>query len=131
MIDLLIKGGIAIGAGVAAWYADKKVKEKTGRHIHEHAVDFVRELWGKLRNWAQSYLAEHETIRKIYASPIQLAAAIKRAQNKCEKMVRMKIYGEEIHKSSPVTLIDDPLPLPEALAMLSEVKRNPNLAIRY
>ena len=41
MIDAIIKGAIAIGAGVAAWYADKIVKEKTGKHIHEHAIDFV------------------------------------------------------------------------------------------
>ena len=130
MIDLLIKGGIALGAGVAAWYADKKVKERTGRHIHEHAVDFAKKLWAGLRNWAEGYLAEHETILKIYTSAIQLAAAIKQAQNKGEEMVKMRIFGKEIHKPAPKVISDDPIPLSEALAMLDEVKRNPVLAMR-
>ena len=131
MIDLLIKGGIALGAGVAAWYADKKVKERTGRHIHEHAVDFAKKLWAGLRNWAEGYLAEHETIRKIYTSPIQLAAAIKRAQNKVEEMVRVKIYGEDIRKTKPRVVRDDTIPLTDALALVPEIKQNPVLAMRY
>lgn len=130
MIDLLIKGGIALGTGVAAWYADKKVKERTGRHIHEHVVSFAKELWGRLRNWAEYYLSQHETVRKIYTSAIQLAAAIKRAKNKGEEIVRMKIFGEEIHKPAPTIILDDPIPLSEALATLDEVKRNPVLALR-
>lgn len=130
MIDLLIKGGIALGAGVAAWYADKKVKERTGSHIHEHVVSFAKELWGRLRDWAKGYLAKHATTRKIYVSAIQLAAAIKRAKNKGEDMLKMRIYGQEIHKPAPTVIFDDTLPLSEGLAMLDEIKRNPVLAMR-
>ena len=42
MIDTIIKGAIAAGAAAAAWYADKYVKKKTGKHIHERQVHLKR-----------------------------------------------------------------------------------------
>lgn len=56
----------AAGAAAVAWYADKKVKEKTGKHIHQHAADFVAKLWRRLKDWALKYLDDHPAVKKVY-----------------------------------------------------------------
>ena len=131
MIDVIIKGVIAIGAGVAAWYADKYVKEKTGKHIHEHAVDFVKSLWDRLKNWAQRYLQVHENVRKVYMSAVGIMAAMKRALNKGERVVKVNIFGQNINCTFDKVIRDEEVPLDQIGGVIERVKASPVLAMRY
>jgi MoxR-like ATPase len=130
MIDAILKGVGAIAAGVAAWYADKYVKEKTGKHIHEHAVDYVKALWARLKNWARQYLAEHERIQKIYLSAVSIAAAAKRAQNEGLKTVKIKVFGQEANERKSVDLREEKVDLPDIGEVLEQAKKEPILAMR-
>lgn len=130
MIDVIVKGAIAASAAVAAWYADKKVKERTGKHIHEHAVDFIRSLWARLRNWASKYLAEHESVCKVYLSAVSIAAAIKRAQNEGVKFFRMKVFAQEVRTPAPRVIKEETVTLDEADAVLQKAKTEAILAQR-
>ena len=124
MLDQLVK--IAI-AGIAAYAADRFVKNKTGKHIHEHAVDFVKALWTRLKRWAQKYLADHPTVRKIYTSPINIAAEIKKAMNKGRDFVRVKVFGQEVSGARKTIRTED-IPLDQAQAALDHAKTDPVLA---
>ena len=124
MIDQLVK--IAI-AGIAAYAADRFVKNKTGKHIHEHAVDFVKALWTRLKRWAQKYLSEHPRIRKVYMSPINIAAAIKRATNTGLDFVRVKVFGQEVSGTRKTIRTED-IPLDQAQAALDRAKTDSVLA---
>ncbi len=130
MIDAILKGVGAIAAGVAAWYADKYVKEKTGKHIHEHAVDYVKALWARLKNWARQYLAEHERIQKIYSSAVSIAAAAKRAQNSGLKTVKVKLFGLEENKPEAKVVREEDVDLPDIGEVLEQAKKEPILAMR-
>lgn len=130
MIDAILKGVGAIAAGVAAWYADKYVKEKTGKHIHEHAVDYVKALWARLKNWARQYLAEHERIQKIYLSAVSIAAAAKRAQNSGLKTVKVKLFGLEENKPEAKVVREEDVDLPDIGEVLEQAKKEPILAMR-
>jgi hypothetical protein len=63
-MDWLVKGLIAVGGYLLA---DAAVKETTGKHIHQHAV----ELWNRLRDrilaWAgeQGFTEVHNVIMEI------------------------------------------------------------------
>ena len=73
---LLGKAVFAAGAAALAWCADKYVKNKTGKHIHQHAADFVAKLWRRLKNWARKYLDDHPSVQKVYiSSRSQLSSA--------------------------------------------------------
>ena len=124
MIDQLVK--IAI-AGIAAYAADRFVKNKTGKHIHEHAVDFVKALWTRLKRWAQKYLSEHPRIRKVYTSPINIAAAIKRATHTGLDFVRVKVFGQEVSGTRKTIRTED-IPLDQAQAALDRAKTDSVLA---
>ncbi len=124
MLDQLVK--IAI-AGIAAYAADRFVKNKTGKHIHEHAVDFVKALWTRLKRWAQKYLADHPTVRKIYTSPINIAAEIKKAMNTGRDFVRVKVFGQEVSGARKTIRTED-IPLDQAQAALDHAKTDPVLA---
>lgn len=124
MLDQLVK--IAI-AGIAAYAADRFVKNKTGKHIHEHAVDFVKALWTRLKRWAQKYLADHPTVRKIYTSPINIAAEIKKAMNTGRDFVRVKVFGQEVSGARKTIRTED-IPLDQAQAALDHAKTEPILA---
>lgn len=131
MIDLILKGLGLAAAGVAAWYADEKVKEKTGKHIHEHVVDWLKVFWNRLREWARNYLAQHDRVRKIYLSPINIAAAAKRALNDGVQKVRVKIFGQSVDsKASETTLAYEDVPLDQISGVLEQAKREPILAVR-
>lgn len=131
MVDTIIKGALAIGAGVAAWYADKYVKETTGKHIHEHAIDFVKSLWNSLKSRASRYLDEHPTILKIYASAANFAAAIKRAMNDGISFVRLKIFGEEYGRQARPVIFEEDVPLDQAYSVQQQIDAAPVLAQRY
>lgn len=131
MIDAIIKGAIAIGAGVAAWYADKIVKEKTGKHIHEHAIDFVKSLWNRLKNWAQQYLSEHEDVRKVYLSVMSIIAAKKRAMNDRMNTVKVKLFGQTNVGSRSKVISDTEIPLDQYDGVIEQAKADPVLAMRY
>lgn len=130
MIDVIVKGAIAAGAAAAAWYADKKVKEKTGKHIHEHAVDFIKSLWTRLKNWASKFLAEHESVRKVYLSAVSIAAAIKRAQNDGVKYFRMKVFAQKAATPAVRVIKEETVTLDEADAVLRTAKTEAILAQR-
>jgi hypothetical protein len=52
MIDLLVRGAIAAGAAVAAYFAATTVtKAVTGKHIHEHAYSLWCDFRNKITNW--------------------------------------------------------------------------------
>lgn len=131
MIDQVFKLAAAAAAAAAAWYADKYVKEKTGKHIHEHAVDFVKNLWARLKNWAAQYLAEHERIQKVYLSAISIAAAAKRAQKKGLKFVRIKIFGQEIDAERQKILRNEDVDLSQIDEVMEQARREPILAMRH
>ena len=131
MIDAIIKVTIAIGAGVAAWYADKYVKEKTGKHIHEHAVDFVKSLWNRLKNWAQQYLSQHKTVRKVYTSTVSIMAATKRAYNKGERFVKVKIFGQTYDGPRAKVIKDEEVPIDQIGGVVNQAKTAPVLAMRH
>ena len=130
MIDTIIKGAIAAGAAAAAWYADKYVKKKTGKHIHEHAVDFVKSLWSRLKRWASDYLSEHEEVQKVFLSAVSIAASIKRAQNEGVKFFRMKIFGKEADTSKARIIKEETVTLDQADAVLEAAKTESVLACR-
>ena len=130
MIDMVIKGAIAIGAGVAAWYADKYVKEKTGKHIHEHVIDFVKSLWARLRNWARQYLSTHEKVRKVYVSAISISAEWKKALNKGENFVRVKIFHQTFNNACGKHISEEQIPLDQVQGVIEQAKVAPVLAMR-
>lgn len=130
MIDVIIKGIGALAAGAAAWYADKYVKEKTGKHIHEHAVDYVKALWARLKNWASKYLAEHEHIQKIYLSATSIAAAAKRAKNSGMKAVKIKIFGMDETAPKAAVIREEEVDLSQSDGVLEQARTEPILAMR-
>ena len=60
MLNLIVEGGIAI---CTYWFLDKKVKDRTGKHIHQHVFDW----WCGLRDYINEWLLAntHLGIRKI------------------------------------------------------------------
>ncbi len=131
MVDAIIKLAGLAAAGVAAWYTDKYVKEKTGRHIHEHVVDFVKSLWNRLKNWAQQYLSEHEDVSKVYLSVMSIIAAKKRAMNDCMNNVKVKVFGQTYDSPRGKVLIDEEVPIDQIGGVLEQAKAAPVLAMRY
>ena len=129
MIDAIIKGAIAIGAGVAAWYADKYVKEKTGKHIHEHAVDYVKSLWDRLKNWAQQYLSEHLNILKVYVCAVEILARMKRAYDCGEKIVKVQIFGKTYDNRTKL-ITEEEVPIDQVKDVIKQAETNPVLAMR-
>jgi len=127
MLDQLVK--IAI-AGIAAYAADRFVKNKTGKHIHEHAVDFVKKLWTRLKHWASAYLSEHESARKVYLSAVSVAASIKRARNDGVKYFRLKVFAQEDGAPKPRVIKEETVTLDEADAVLETAKKEAVLAYR-
>lgn len=128
MIDQIAKGIFALGVAAAAWYTDKYVKQKTGKHIHEHAVDFATKLWRRMKNWASRYLSEHPRIRKVYLSAVSIAAEIKKAKNRSRDFVQIKIFGKEA--SSTKHIFTEDIPLAEAQTVLRRAKTEAVLAQR-
>jgi hypothetical protein len=143
MIDILVRAAIdalkknavpvavAAGSAVAAWAADKYVKKRTGKHIHEHAVDYVKSLWNRLKNWAQGYLANHENVRKVYLSAASIAAAAKRAQNDGTRFVKVKIFHQTIDDSQGKVIREEDVPLDQIYGVIEQAKTAPVLAMRY
>ncbi len=127
MLDQLVKITIA---GIAAYAADRFVKNKTGKHIHEHAVDFVKKLWTRLRRWASAYLSEHESARKVYLSAVSVAASIKRARNDGVKYFRLKVFAQEDGVPKPRVIKEETVTLDEADAVLETAKKEAVLAYR-
>lgn len=121
---------VAAGSAAAAWYADKKVKEKTGKHIHEHAAEYVKKLWSRLKDWAQGYLQTHEKVRKIYLSAVSVAASIKRAQNAGVRVVKVKVFGIEDNAPKALVIKEEDVPLDEAGEVLEKARTDNILAIR-
>ena len=130
MIDQAIKLAIAAGAAAAAWYADKYVKEKTGKHIHQHAVDFVKSLWTRLKNWALTYLSEHERALVVYLSAVSIAAAIKKALNEGVKFFKVKVFAQEVGASATKIIKEETVTLDQADAVLETAKNESVLACR-
>ena len=130
MIDTIIKGAIAAGAAAAAWYADKYVKEKTGKHIHEHAVDFVKNLWNRLKRWANQYLDEHPQVKEVYISAVNAAASIKRARNAGLEWFELKVFGKEPNATKSRVIKEETVALDQADAVLETAKTESVLACR-
>jgi MoxR-like ATPase len=130
MIDQIFKLAGAAAAAAAAWYVDKRVKEKTGKHIHEHAVDYVKALWKRLKNWAAQYLAEHKRIGKIYLSAVNIAAAAKRARNAGMKAARIKIFGQEAGVPQAKVIREEEVEISQIDDFLQQAKSEPVLALR-
>ena len=53
MFHLLIDAAIAAGA---AYFADAVVKDKTGKHIHEHIYDW----WCEIRDYISAWLTQNK-----------------------------------------------------------------------
>lgn len=130
MINQIVKLAIAAGTAAAVWYTDKYVKQKTGKHIHEHAVDFVKKLWSRLKRWASAYLSEHESARKVYLSAVSVAASIKRARNDGVKYFRLKVFAQEDGAPKPRVIKEETVTLDEADAVLETAKKEAVLAYR-
>lgn len=128
MLDLLVKGAIALGGYLLA---DQVVKKATGKHIHRHVVDFATKLWRRMKNWASRYLSEHRRVRKIYLSAVSIAAEIKKAEKKGVDFVRVKIFGKEAANKPPkVIRVFEDIPLSETDGVLARAKNDPVLAVR-
>ncbi len=130
MINGIVKLAIAAGAAAAAWYTDKYVKEKTGKHIHEHAIDFVKSLWNRLRRWANKYLDEHPKVKEVYISAVSVAAAIKRAKNAGQEWFELKVFGKEPRAKQSRVIKEETVTLDEADAVLETAKTEAILAQR-
>ena len=130
MIDGIVKILAAAGAAAAAWYADKYVKKKTGKHIHQHVVDYVASLWNRFTNWAQQYLSAHPRVRKVYVSSIKIAAAIKRATNNGERFFKLQVLGSSGNATSGKVILEEDVPLEQGDAVLQKAQRTPVLAMR-
>ena len=130
MINQIFKIAGVAAAAVAAWYTDKYVKEKTGKHIHEHALDYAQKLWARLKNWASKYLAEHERVRKVYLSAVSIAAAANRALDAGVKHVRLKIFGQLADKPTPIIIREEDVDLSQMDGILRQAKNEPVLAMR-
>lgn len=128
MLDQLAK--IAV-AGIAAYVVDHFIKKKTGKHIHEHAIDFVAKMWRRLKSWAARYLSEHPRVRKVYTSAISIAAEIKKAMNAGAEFVRVKVFGREEASSTAKIVKNESVPIDEIDAVLQQAKAEPILAMRY
>ena len=127
---LLWKGAVAVAVGAAAWYADKKITEKTGKHIHQHAADFVKNMWARLQNWAENYLAEHPEVQEVYLSAVSIAAAIKRATNNAENFIKVKLFGKVDNRFERRVIKEEEIPLEQADDVLQQAKEEPILAMR-
>lgn len=127
MIDEIDIAVTAVSA-VVTWFADKYIKEKTGKHIHEHVVDFVSTLWNRLKNWAEQYRSEHPLVNKIYVSAINAAATIKRAQNKGKDFFKLKVFAKEKDSTKAKVIKEEEIPLSEALSVLERARTDCILA---
>ncbi len=127
---LLWKGAVAVAVGAAAWYADKKVKEKTGKHIHEHAAEYVRKLWFRLKQWASDYINEHPTVQKVYISAVSVAAAIKRAKDKGERYFKLKVFAKEADVQAASVVSEEEVDLDESGNIMEKARTDNVLAIR-
>ena len=127
MIDLIVKGALAIGA---ALLVDAGVKELTGKHVHEHVIDFVKSLWARLTNWAQQYLSTHNNVRKVYVSSISILAEWKKAYNKGENFVKLKIFQLPIESRSAKVISDELVLIDQVQGILQQAKANSVLAMR-
>lgn len=127
---LLWKGAVAVVVAVAACYADKKVKEATGKHIHQHAADFVKKMWARLKNWAENYLAEHPDVQKIYLSAASIAASIKRATNNAEDFIAVKLFGKEYNRYECRVIKEENVTLEQADYVLQQANEDPTLALK-
>lgn len=130
MIDLVFKALGVVAAGVAAWYADEKLKEKTGKHFHEHVVDWLKAFWSRLKEWAQNYLAQHDRVRKIYVSALGIAATAKKALKAGAEKVHINIFGQSVDSKKPIVVEDEEIPLEQVGSLLEQAKREPILAMR-
>ena len=111
MIDTIVKGAIAIGAIVLVAY-------------------LVSRLWSKLQKWASEYLAKHPKVRKVYVSATEVAARIKRAQNKmCEKFT-LPIFGCDKESTVNKKIYEEDVPIDQADEILKKANANPILALR-
>ena len=127
MIDGIDIAVTAVSA-IVTWFADKYIKEKTGKHIHEHVVDFVSALWNHLKNWAEQYLSEHPFIRKVCISAISVAATIKRAQNKGMDSFKLKVFAKEKDSTKAKVIKEEEIPLSEAQSVLERARADCILA---
>ena len=127
MIDLLVKGAIALGGYLLA---DQVVKKTTGKHIHRHVVDFVKKLWTRLRRWANKYLDEHPKVKEVYISAVSVAAAIKRAKNAGQEWFELKVFGKEPRAKQARVIKEETVTLDEADAVLETAKTEAILATR-
>lgn len=124
MVDGILK---LAGAVFAAWYADKYVTEKTGKHIHEHVTDFVSRLWQRLVDKAREYLDTHPTIHNAYLNAQNIAAAYKRALNEKRDKVRVAIFGDDLITNQPKLIACESVPVDECGNLLEEAYKNPML----
>lgn len=130
LAKLLWKGAVAVAVGAAAWYADKQVKEKTGKHIHEHAAEYVKKLWSRLKKWASAYIHEHSTVEKVYISAANIAAAIKRAKDKGLKTFKMKVFAKEASVPEAHVVTEEDVDLDESDNVMEKARTDNVLAIR-
>ena len=109
---------------------DGLVQGKTGKHIHEHAIDFVKSLWKRLTSWAKRYLAENATARKVYLSAVSIAAAAKRARNAGAKIVKVKLFGLKVRETRGIVIHEEDVPLGQIDGVIEQAKTAPVLAMR-
>lgn len=127
MLDQLVKAAVL---AVVAYAADRFVKNKTGKHIHEHAIDFATKLWRRLKAWASRYLRNHPRVRKVYLSAVSIAAEIKKAKDQGLQFVRIKVFGKDPVVPTAKVIKDEKVSLGEVDAVLQKAKTEAVLAIR-
>lgn len=116
---------------IVLWSTDKTVKEKTGKHIHQHAADFAVKCWERWTNWSRQYLDSHPNYKEIFIRATNIAAATKRAINMGMKFVRVEIFGLPVNSPSPIVIKIEDVPLDNIRGIQSRAKTNPILAMRY
>ena len=131
MINGAVKLAIGIGVAVAAWYTDKYVKKKTGKHIHQHVIGFVEKLWARWKAWAAKYLAEHPRVQTVFLDAVDIAATIKRAKDKGAQSFKFHIFGVQKNATQGKVIAEEDVPLDQAGQTLARAKKEPILAMRY
>lgn len=139
MIDVLLRSILTpqniarIVNGVVVTFTGKQVFDHAvdaGSYVVEHTAAYVKSLWKRLKNWAQRYLAENATARKVYLSAVSIAAAVKKARNAGEKLVRVKVFGQHLREQSPRVIHEEEIPLDQINGVIEQAKTAPVLAMR-
>lgn len=65
MIAPLVKFGAAAAAAVATYVFDQIIKERTGKHVHEHLAEHISRFWSNNRELILAWTDKHPAISKI------------------------------------------------------------------